>query len=216
MHRDAGATHPASVTIVAVSKRKPAMRSPRHSMPVSSISVKATCKKPCEDERAPRNLRNHVALHRPHASEQDACDRGNGSSGCTPSTVRQIAARLSAQRPCFAPPLNVLIQVNQGERSRKKPAYPKVAVASLARSIRGLPRLKLRGLMTIPPAASTATVACWFERLAALRERLAAEGIEMDTLSMGMSHDFEIAIAAGSKCVRIGTAIFGPRRAASA
>jgi pyridoxal phosphate enzyme (YggS family) len=128
----------------------------------------------------------------------------------------KIAARLSAQRPYFAPPLNVLIQVNQAAEAQKAGVL-EGAVASLARSICSFPRLTLRGLMTIPPATSTADESrAWFARLAALRERLAVEGIAMDTLSMGMSHDFEIAIAAGSTCVRIGTAIFGPRRAASA
>jgi uncharacterized pyridoxal phosphate-containing UPF0001 family protein len=82
-------------------------------------------------------------------------------------------------------------------------------VAELARAIAKMPRLRLRGLMTLPPRAGDADA--WFRRLAELRERLASEGMEMDTLSMGMSGDFEAAIAAGSTCVRIGTAIFGER-----
>ena len=120
----------------------------------------------------------------------------------------KIAARLSDQRPHFAPPLNVLIQVNQGGEAQKSGVAPE-RVAELAHDIARLPRLKLRGLMTIPPADDEPTA--WFERLAAQRAELVAAGFELDTLSMGMSNDFEAAIAAGSNCVRIGTAIFGLR-----
>ena len=121
----------------------------------------------------------------------------------------KIARRLNEQRPADAPPLNVLIQVNQANEPQKAGVAPR-DVAPLARAIRALPRLQLRGLMTVPPAEDTS--AHWFAELAALRRALAADGIELDTLSMGMSADFEAAIAAGSNCVRIGTAIFGARR----
>lgn len=123
----------------------------------------------------------------------------------------EIAARLNAQRPEHAPPLNVLIQVNQAREPQKAGVEPS-GVTALARSILSLPRLELRGLMTVPPAGETH----WFTELAELAAQLGREGIELDTLSMGMSMDFEAAIAAGSNCVRIGTAIFGerqPRRA---
>lgn len=123
----------------------------------------------------------------------------------------KIARRLSEQRPPGAPPLNVLIQVNQASEPQKAGVAPR-DVAPLARTIRSLPRLQLRGLMTVPPAEDTNGPAYWFTELAALRRALAADGIELDTLSMGMSGDFETAIAAGATCVRIGTAIFGPRR----
>jgi pyridoxal phosphate enzyme (YggS family) len=128
----------------------------------------------------------------------------------------RIAVRLSEQRPYFAPPLNVLIQVNQAAELQKA-GVSEGNVAELAKIIQALPRLTLRGLMTIPPLYSTvAETRMLFERLAALRADLAADGISMDTLSMGMSADFEIAIAAGATCVRIGTAIFGPRVATGA
>jgi pyridoxal phosphate enzyme (YggS family) len=123
----------------------------------------------------------------------------------------KIARRLSEQRPPGAPPLNVLIQVNQASEPQKAGVAPR-DVAPLARTIRSLPRLQLRGLMTVPPAEDSNGAAYWFTELAALRRALAADGIELDTLSMGMSGDFETAIAAGATCVRIGTAIFGPRR----
>jgi PLP dependent protein len=102
----------------------------------------------------------------------------------------------------------VLIQVNQGNEPQKSGAPPE-DVAKLARAIAALPRLKLRGLMTLPPQSSTP--GRWFAELAALRARLESDGIALDSLSMGMSGDFEEAIAAGATHVRIGTAIFGSR-----
>ena len=121
---------------------------------------------------------------------------------------RKTAERLSEQRSPFAAPLNVLIQVNQGGETQKVGAHPQ-DVAALARSILALPRLKLRGLMTLPPQGDTARR---FAELAALRAQLESQGIALDCLSMGMSADFEQAIAAGATHVRIGTAIFGARK----
>jgi hypothetical protein len=120
----------------------------------------------------------------------------------------KIAERLSEQRNPVAPPLNVLIQVNQGREPQKSGAHPE-DVADLARAIAALPHLKLRGLMTLPPQNGSPRQ--WFAELAALRAQLANDGIELDSLSMGMSGDFEDAIAAGATHVRIGTAIFGSR-----
>jgi pyridoxal phosphate enzyme (YggS family) len=120
----------------------------------------------------------------------------------------RIAERLSEQRPAFATPLNVLIQVNQGGEAQKGGAPP-AKVAELARAVAGLPRLKLRGLMTLPPQSGSPTE--WFAELEELRARLVRDGIALDTLSMGMSADYEQAIAAGATLVRIGTAIFGRR-----
>jgi pyridoxal phosphate enzyme (YggS family) len=122
----------------------------------------------------------------------------------------KTAARLNEHRPYHARPLNVLIQVNQGGEQQKRGA-PEAQIDSIARAVSALPRLKLRGLMTIPPVSLGASGRAWFVELAALRARLRLGGYELDTLSMGMSDDFEAAIAAGSNCVRIGTAIFGPR-----
>jgi pyridoxal phosphate enzyme (YggS family) len=122
----------------------------------------------------------------------------------------RIAERLNEQRPAFAAPLNVLIQVNQGGEAQKSGAAA-ADVAELARAIMNLPRLRLRGLMTLPP--QSATPAHWFGELAALHARLRADGIPLDSLSMGMSADFAEAIAAGATLVRIGTALFGRRGA---
>lgn len=120
----------------------------------------------------------------------------------------KIAARLNEQRPHFAPPLDVLIQVNQAREPQKR-GVGEDEILPLAREIAALTRLRLRGLMAIPPASGDP--AHWFRELAASLERLRAAGLDVDTLSMGMSSDFEQAIAAGSTCVRIGTAIFGAR-----
>jgi pyridoxal phosphate enzyme (YggS family) len=120
----------------------------------------------------------------------------------------KIAERLNAQRPRFASPLNVLIQVNQGDESQKAGVAP-TEVEAMANCVLSLPRLRLRGLMTLPPQARTAEQS--FAELANLQRRLVRGGIPLDKLSMGMSADFEAAIAAGANLVRIGTAIFGTR-----
>jgi pyridoxal phosphate enzyme (YggS family) len=125
----------------------------------------------------------------------------------------KVAIRLNAQRPHYAQPLNVLIQVNQAGEPQKG-GVAEADVAALARTIRSLPRLRLRGLMTIPPSSgrdNDSSAREWFDRLTNLQAELNRDGLELDTLSMGMSADFETAIAAGSTCVRIGTAIFGER-----
>jgi len=124
---------------------------------------------------------------------------------------RKIASRLNDQRPHHAPPLEVCIQI-QLAREPQKGGVEESEAADLARFIMGLPRLRLRGLMIIPPLESEPSAnAPLFARLRALKERLSQEGIPLDTLSMGMSADLEVAIAEGSTMVRIGTAIFGPR-----
>ena len=120
----------------------------------------------------------------------------------------KTAERLSEQRPQHAAPLNVLLQVNQGREPGKSGAAES-DVPELARAVQALPRLRLRGLMTIPPQGPE--TAKWFEALAALQARLVLEGLDLDTLSMGMSSDFESAIEAGATFVRIGTRIFGSR-----
>lgn len=125
----------------------------------------------------------------------------------------RIALRLNDQRPASLAPLNVLIQVNQAGETQKAGVAPS-GVEALARLIVAQPRLRLAGLMALPPAAEPPeSNAEHFRELGKLRDRLGARGIAMDALSMGMSADFETAIACGSTCVRIGTAIFGARRA---
>lgn len=124
----------------------------------------------------------------------------------------KIAERLSEQRDVHLPPLEVCIQVNvSGEASKSGVAPPDLP--ELARAVAVLPRLRLRGLMTIPePTPDVALQRARFASLRAMRDELNAAGLALDTLSMGMSDDLEAAIAEGSTLVRVGTAIFGSRR----
>ena len=123
----------------------------------------------------------------------------------------RIAQRLNDQRPQHAPPLNVLIQVNVSREPQKAGVSPS-EVEELARFVAALPRLRLRGLMALPAGdADAAGARAAFARVRRLADDLLTRGLPVDTLSMGMSGDFEEAIEAGSNCVRIGTALFGPR-----
>lgn len=123
----------------------------------------------------------------------------------------KIGERLSAQRPAHLPPLQVCLQVNVSAEASKSGCSLAEAPA-LAQALATLPHLRLRGLMAIPaPSADPAEQRAAFDRLAALQQQLIAGGLPLDTLSMGMSHDLEQAIAAGSTLVRVGTAIFGER-----
>lgn len=120
----------------------------------------------------------------------------------------KIAQRLSAKRPASLPPLNVCLQVNVSGEASKSGCEPQ-EVASLAKEIAALPRLRLRGLMAIPePTEDPAEQRAAFARLRQLQEAL---DLRLDTLSMGMSQDLEAAIAEGATWVRIGTALFGAR-----
>jgi hypothetical protein len=123
----------------------------------------------------------------------------------------KIARRLSEQRPPALAPLNVLIEVNVSGEASKSGVGLGGAVA-LAHAVAALPRLRLRGLMAIPaPSDDQAQQRAAFRAVRELFERLRAEGLELDTLSMGMSDDMEAAIEEGATMVRIGSAIFGPR-----
>jgi pyridoxal phosphate enzyme (YggS family) len=123
----------------------------------------------------------------------------------------KIARRLSDAREAHRAPLQVCIQVNVSGEATKS-GVPPDAVAELARQVRALPRLALRGLMAIPePTTDTALIRRRFAQVREIKERLGREGFSLDTLSMGMSADFEAAIAEGATLVRIGTAVFGER-----
>lgn len=123
----------------------------------------------------------------------------------------KVAERLAAQRPQQAPPLNVCLEVNIAEEASKGGVRP-AELATLAAAVARLPRLALRGLMCIPPEESEpARQRAWFARLGVLKEELNAAGHSLDTLSMGMSGDFEAAIQEGATIVRLGTVLFGAR-----
>jgi hypothetical protein len=128
----------------------------------------------------------------------------------------KTAQRLSDQRDDSLPPLQVCIQVNIDGGANKSGVMPG-EVLDLAREVAALPRLKLRGLMTIPePAPDFAAQKAVHQRARELFDELREAGLAIDTLSMGMTADLEAAIAAGSTMVRVGTAIFGGRPAKNA
>ena len=123
----------------------------------------------------------------------------------------KIAERLSQQRPDSLPPLQICLQVNiSGEKTKQ--GIHEGDVLSLAQQVALLPRLRLRGLMTIPEPTVDFSQQCRpFRRLRELFEQLKGKGLALDTLSMGMSNDMEAAIAEGATLIRVGTAIFGER-----
>ncbi len=123
----------------------------------------------------------------------------------------KIAQRLSEQRPAHLPPLQVCIQVNVDGGENKSGVRPQ-DLPALAQAVAALPRMRLRGLMTIPePAESPAQMHAVHAQARALLEALRDQGLPLDTLSLGMSADMAAAIAEGSTLVRVGTAIFGQR-----
>ena len=124
----------------------------------------------------------------------------------------KIARRLSEARPGTLPPLQICLQVNVGGEDSKSGVAPE-ELEELTRGVAGLPRLALRGLMTIPrPTTDPLLQREQFRALRELRDRLAARvGVALETLSMGMSEDLEAAIAEGATIVRVGRAIFGER-----
>jgi PLP dependent protein len=123
----------------------------------------------------------------------------------------EIAQRLSMARDVGLPPLNVCVQVNISGETAKHGVIPSTALA-LAREVGGLPGLALRGFMGIAQTADDgAPVRAQFHLLRELYDTGRREGLALDTLSMGMSSDFESAIAEGATQLRIGSALFGPR-----
>jgi pyridoxal phosphate enzyme (YggS family) len=123
----------------------------------------------------------------------------------------KIAERLSAQRPFHAAPLNVCLQLHVGGEASKG-GVEAAEMPELARAVKALPGIRVRGLMCMPPAEPDVTVQRrWFRETRLLFDYLNEKGLGLDTLSMGTSADYPAAIAEGATIVRIGTAIFGPR-----
>ena len=123
----------------------------------------------------------------------------------------KIAMRLNEQRPMALPPLNICLQVNIGEEYQKAGISPE-ELPTLAAQVQPLSRLRLRGLMALPPATKDSDEQHgYFHRMKSCFDGLRAQGYALDTLSMGMSTDLEAAIAEGANLVRIGTALFGDR-----
>ena len=123
----------------------------------------------------------------------------------------KIAARLSEQRPAGLPDLNICLQVNISGEASKSGVTP-AELPALAHAVAQLPRLRLRGLMAIPEPETELTLQrAAFAQLRALYEQLKADGLALDTLSMGMSADLRAAVLEGATIVRVGSAIFGSR-----
>ena len=123
----------------------------------------------------------------------------------------KIAQRLSEQRPAHLPPLQLCLQVNVDGGDNKSGVPPQEALA-LAREVTALPNVRLRGVMSIPePAPNFIAALASLTEVRAVFDALNAEGLALDTLSIGMSADLEAAIHAGSTMVRVGSAIFGGR-----
>ncbi|MCG8414887.1 MAG: YggS family pyridoxal phosphate-dependent enzyme [Pseudomonadales bacterium] len=123
----------------------------------------------------------------------------------------KIGKRLNEQRPDSLPPLNVCVQVNLSQETSKS-GVDLAETAALCQSLETYPRLRLRGIMAIPePLTEFSQQRACFQQLSELFHSLQADHPHMDTLSMGMSSDFEAAIAEGATMIRLGTAIFGPR-----
>lgn len=124
----------------------------------------------------------------------------------------ELAAEVSDRvQKTGAPPLPVLVEVHLGGEASKHGVEPEAAL-DLCRAVHALPGLELRGLMTIPPWSEDPQQSTpWFAQLRALAEQGQREGLPLHELSMGMSHDFEVAIAHGATIVRVGTALFGER-----
>jgi pyridoxal phosphate enzyme (YggS family) len=201
---------PNSVTLVAVTKAKPA----------ESVRLAASAgvtdfgenylqeALPKMDQLADLNLQWHFIGGIQSNKTRALAERFHWVQSVDRSS---IARRLSEQRPFHAPPLNVCIQVALVPEPTKGGVAPE-ALAELAAAIEPLPRLRLRGLMCVPPPqADAAAERRVFALLKAALTDLNARGLKLDTLSMGMSGDFESAIAEGATLVRIGTALFGSR-----
>ncbi|MFN4264518.1 MAG: YggS family pyridoxal phosphate-dependent enzyme [Aquabacterium sp.] len=123
----------------------------------------------------------------------------------------KIAQRLSEQRPAHLPPLQVCVQVNTSGEDSKSGCAPEASLA-LAQAVAQLPRLRLRGIMALPaPSPDPAVQHAALKQVRTLFEAWRAAGLDIDTLSMGMSNDLEAAVEEGATMVRIGTAIFGHR-----
>lgn len=127
-------------------------------------------------------------------------------------TTPRLAQRLNDQRPVHLPSLNICLEVNVSGEASKSGLREEAELMVLAEACLSLPRLKLRGLMTIPkPVTGLAEQRAELHQLFLLKEKLGQRGFALDTLSMGMTDDLEAAIAEGATYIRVGRGIFGPR-----
>jgi pyridoxal phosphate enzyme (YggS family) len=204
--------HPASVSLVAVSK----------TFPAAAVAAAHAAGQVAFGENYVQEAVDKIETLRPQRGELQWHFIGPIQSNKTRAIAEQfdwvqsidrlkVAQRLSEQRPAGLAPLNVLLQVNISGEESKSGVAP-ADVETLARAVGQLPGLKLRGLMAIPePEADVARQRAPLAAMRVLFERMRAAGVDIDTLSMGMSADLESAVLEGSTMVRIGTAIFGER-----
>jgi PLP dependent protein len=201
---------PASVTLVAVSKGKPAelMRAAATAGVTDFGESYLQEAIPKLDELGDLPLQWHFIGGLQSNKTRAIAERFQWVHGIDRFSV---ARRLSEQRPFHAPPLDLCIQVALVPEPAKGGIDPS-DLEELAARTAALPRVKLRGLMCVPPPQPDAPAQrAMFAQLRRLLERLNTGGHDLDTLSMGMSGDFESAIAEGATHVRIGTALFGDR-----
>lgn len=197
--------NPAEIQLLAVSKTKP----------IEAIQQAAAAGQPCFGENYAQELADkaaqlNVEWHFIGPLQSNKTKLVANAASWVHSIDRlKIAQRLSEQRDPTLPPLQCCIQINISEDPNKSGVSPNDA-AALANAMRKLPSIKLRGLMCIPNADDDAA----FARMHKLFTELQQQGFELDSLSMGMSQDFEQAIAYGATHVRVGTAIFGARDSA--
>jgi PLP dependent protein len=207
---------PASVTLLAVSKTHPAAligqaRDAGQRAFGENYVQEALEKMQGLDARGYRDLEWHLIGALQSNKTRLAAERFDWVHTVA---SEKIARRLSEQRPDERPALNVLVQVNVSGEATKSGVAPE-EVLPLCRAISSLRKLRLRGLMAIPePTQDLGLQRQRFSEVKALFEQLKGKGLELDTLSMGMSDDLEAAIAEGATLVRVGTAIFGARRRA--
>jgi pyridoxal phosphate enzyme (YggS family) len=194
---------PGAVTLLAVSKTHPAARIAEASAAGQRAFGENYVQEALEKIEALPGLEWHLIGPLQSNKTRPAAER---FAWVQTVQSEKIARRLSEQRPAHLPPLNVLIQVNASGEATKSGVAPH-EVVRLAKVVKALPKLRLRGLMAIPEPGAPAPR---YREVAALYEGLKRE-FAFDTLSMGMSDDLELAVAEGATMVRVGTAIFGAR-----
>lgn len=204
-HRD-----PDAVSLLAVSKRQPvaalraAIAAGQHAFGENYLQEGAEKRRALLDEPVTWHFVGAIQSNKTRAVAE-------GFDWVHTVDRLKIARRLSEQRPDGRAPLQCCLQVNvSGEAS--KSGAPPAAVPELAHAIAALPNIRLRGLMTLPEAVTEfENQRAAFRQLREQQHALIDGGLELDTLSMGMSNDLEAAIAEGATMVRLGTAVFGPR-----
>ncbi|UXI69350.1 YggS family pyridoxal phosphate-dependent enzyme [Tahibacter amnicola] len=208
--RAAAATHGGAVRLVAVSKTQPAAAV----RALAALGQRAFGENYVQEALAKQAELADLALewHLIGPLQSNKCREVAAHFDWLQTLDREkLVGLLDRWRPADRPPLNVLIQVNIDDETSKSGCAP-AAVAGLAATIAAAPRLRLRGLMAIPaPLPERERRRAAFARMAGLFEELRRAHPGIDTLSMGMSEDFDLAIAEGATMVRVGSALFGAR-----